>query len=141
MSCETVSLLLDERLTLTVRNIGAVAAWNSALEESLFVFVKDVSKCAIARKTVKKRTGQNPIAMNSSNCKGSLEVGLCLKVHWALVAEQTLVFLSITRALHSTASLGARFYTKGVTFCPAHENQAMCMWPCVVAKLNIQICP
>ncbi len=87
-----------------------------------------------------KSIGKNPIAMNASNCEGSLEVGLCLKAHWALVAEQTLVFLSITRALHSTASLGARFYTECFTFCPAHENQAMCMWPCVVAKLNITIC-
>ena len=102
-----------------------MAAWNSALEKCLFVFVKDVSECAIARKTVRESTGKNPIAMNASNCEGSLEVGLCLKAHWALVAEQTLVFLSITRALHSTASLGARFYTEGFTFCPAHENQAM----------------
>ena len=58
-------MVLEERL-LTLRNISAVAAWNSALQDCIFVFVPDVSKCAIARNTVKKSIGKSTIAKYES---------------------------------------------------------------------------
>ena len=76
-------------LISTLRNIDVVAAWTIALE-SLSVFVKDASECAIAPKTVKRNIGQNPIAMNASNCEAFLEVGLCLKAHRAFVTNRSL---------------------------------------------------